>query len=363
MYVQSSLLSHHYILLITAVLVGYGFCLPENSADEVAIRLGRPPDPVIPYLEQLYKTNCTCGWTASEANFHLRGHQYFSGGYHDQLSWLSGVPPIMFETVLAISAYARGMPFQKASEAPPRLIIAAARQLLMALQAKRTNIVRHKVDLPSEPQNEKQILAKIYRDGQIQILDDVIGDISQRLTGLLRNDDRIQQTHVVFGIFTLDALLSIWQREDADTHGEFVNGVESVFGSSDVDALREADCEDLIWGLCLCAIHIGILCKDEKKGSFIYRSIKSLQRDYNYSEDQDMACDPADDPDGLEFVMDQVRLAAQTFPDSLWADSRWTTSLYSRFGSRMARLEAWQTPISGTEYPAYVTYLEQGESS
>ena len=50
-------------------------------------------------------------------------------------------------------------------------------QLLMRLQQKRAVILQWDNQLPSAPQNRFQEFAKIYRDGQLSILGDVIGDL------------------------------------------------------------------------------------------------------------------------------------------------------------------------------------------
>jgi hypothetical protein len=56
---------------------------------------------------------------------------------------------------------------------------AAIGAILARLKDKRTAILKWNSILPVEPQNMRQTYAKIYRDGQITILEEIIGELEQ----------------------------------------------------------------------------------------------------------------------------------------------------------------------------------------
>ena len=51
--------------------------------------------------------------------------------------------------------------------------------ILGRLRDKRSAILKWNSVLPVEPQNMRQAYAKIYRDGQITILEEIIGELEQ----------------------------------------------------------------------------------------------------------------------------------------------------------------------------------------
>ena len=59
---------------------------------------------------------------------------------------------------------------------------AAVSAILDRLRDKLTAILKWNSVLPAEPQNMRQAYAKIYRHGQITILEEIIGELEQYFT-------------------------------------------------------------------------------------------------------------------------------------------------------------------------------------
>jgi len=174
------------IMMLTrlTVLMGYGFCFANNPCDEVAIRMGRPPDPVHRKLKIKYPTHFVSSeWNPSEATFYLRGRKHYSGGYESDIPCFRGIPTTM---VGVITELVRFIYEQQADTDEPldlvELTAATIEQLLVPLHVKRDAIVAN--EPPGEPQNRRQEYAKIYRDGQREVLTDIIDELDAYLESI-----------------------------------------------------------------------------------------------------------------------------------------------------------------------------------
>lgn len=165
------------------LLNGYGFCIQNNPCDEVALRLGKPPEPVLAQLQATYPQRYpSSDWTDEAAMFFLRGSNHYSGGYElagGDVAHLRGIPRELLGTIRAILDYS----FKQQGEEMPKthLELATVDAILERLMAKLNGIVQYDEDLPAEPSNDKQRFAKMYRDGQISILKEIIGEIETYL--------------------------------------------------------------------------------------------------------------------------------------------------------------------------------------
>lgn len=152
--------------------MGYGFCIPNNPCDQVTIGLGKPPEEVHAALRQAFPLQFSSPeWTAEQSAFFLRGSRHYSGGFQHEISCLRGIPPELFHTICAILSYSNG------DMDDEELVDATVGAILDRLRVKRTAIVRWDDELPDVPQNIRQMYAKIYRDGQIEILTEIIGEL------------------------------------------------------------------------------------------------------------------------------------------------------------------------------------------
>jgi len=154
------------------VLMGYGFCIPNNPCDEVTIRLGKPPEEVHAALREAFPSQFSSPeWTADSSTFFLRGSYHYSGGYQHEMPCLRGIQPELFHAICAILSYTSSEMDDEA------LVDATISAILDRLRDKRSAISRRDTELPATPQNMRQTYAKIYRDGQLRILSEIISEL------------------------------------------------------------------------------------------------------------------------------------------------------------------------------------------
>lgn len=171
--------------------MGYGFCFANNPCDEVAVRMGRPPDPVHQRLKAEYPAHFTSSeWDPSEATFYLRGRKHYSGGYESDVPCFRGIPPTM---VAVVTAIVRCVSEQQAdpdeATESSELKAAVAEQLLVPLHAKSNAIVSSE---PSqEPRNRRQEYASFYRAGQLEILTDIVNELEAYLDSMGLQDEQV----------------------------------------------------------------------------------------------------------------------------------------------------------------------------
>jgi hypothetical protein len=165
------------------VLMGYGFCIPNNPCDQVAIRLAYPYEQTHAELKRCIPTHFKSeSWSDQESVFYIRGSNHYSGGYTN--SWnkkfLRGLPQ---EFVLALriiiepswESQQEDLDNERAIEA--ELWFDIFEIVLDRLREKQRAVSDVNKDLPVSPQNERQRQAKAYRDGQLDILQEVIREI------------------------------------------------------------------------------------------------------------------------------------------------------------------------------------------
>ncbi|KIW02120.1 uncharacterized protein PV09_06610 [Verruconis gallopava] len=162
------------------LLTGYGFCIPNNPCDEVAMRIGRPPDSVHTLLRSRYPERfASAEWADTDAVFFLRGSDHYSGGYQHAEPLLRGLPPELIGTLGAILDHSyrqQGVELEQHHLEP-----AAVDAILERLAAKHQGIRQWDDQLPAEPQNDRQRFAKMYRDGQLAIMEEIMAELQQYL--------------------------------------------------------------------------------------------------------------------------------------------------------------------------------------
>ena len=156
------------------LLMGYGFSLENNPCDEVTVRIGQPPKEVFAALREAFPVQfSSLEWTAESSTFYLRGSKHYSGGFQHDSSYLRGTQPELFHTICAVLSYSNG------EMNDDDVADAAIGAILARLKDNRAAILKWNTVLPAEPQNKRQTYAKIYRDGQITILEEIIGELEQ----------------------------------------------------------------------------------------------------------------------------------------------------------------------------------------
>jgi hypothetical protein len=157
--------------------MGYGFCIPNNPCDEVSVLLAAPPPALHRALQRAHPEHFVApAWTDAEAGFHIRGSAHFAGGYDNPwpaLPCLRHVPPMLVRTIRTMVGETFEVEGGGPRERDAMLWFATLDTIAERMQTKRQHI-RQFDGMLKEPTNRKQEYAKIYRDGQLRILEEVL---------------------------------------------------------------------------------------------------------------------------------------------------------------------------------------------
>lgn len=179
------------------LLLGYGFCLANNPCDQVAVRLSKPPPPIHDALKSRmplhFKSN---EWTTEESGFYIRGRAHYAGGYPNPfgLPCLRGVPAELVLALQTIVSFVFTSENKDEKTQKLELWWATLDSILDRLQQKREAICAWNGRLPEAPENSAQHFAKMYRDGQLTILNEVIAELNELLGPLERGQKDLGQT-------------------------------------------------------------------------------------------------------------------------------------------------------------------------
>ncbi|OCL07906.1 SET domain-containing protein, partial [Glonium stellatum] len=239
------------------LLMGYGFCIPNNPSDSVAIKLGHLPPPVLETLRNPPTPDPTPSISPLDTALSLRGPTHYCGAYPALAPCLRGIPPLMvraaLSTCLAVRGIAPAAMADQLSNPSSRLVVATMRQLLAPLQKKQDAITT--TYPPTWPQTRNQRHAKLYRDGQLAILNSITTAIARTLRTLARSPSSPSSLHPLGpAIIDVSEAVAALRREDPETARVFLRGVEAALGvdAEDRKQLAAEDCEDVVWILWLC---------------------------------------------------------------------------------------------------------------
>ncbi|KAF2478948.1 hypothetical protein BDY17DRAFT_257805 [Neohortaea acidophila] len=329
------------------LLIGYGFCIPDNPHDTVALTLKAPPRELQLQIQQARPAYLNaCGdWNSEKATFRLgRPRCELSHASH----LFSELPEALLELLVYILRHERGLPFHAIDE-PRQYLDSEGRRYLphiarMIVQSLNATAVRlQSAKLPSEPQNCKQQQAAIYRQGQVDIINALINTLKTYTRSLLwqPSPNQSMPTHPCLIRLQdfIDASKSSGTLDDA-----FLTGIGASANTTDLTELRLAEWEEDVWVLALCYSHLG-----------------SHRVDNSRSE-------PIDDSTGHEpgqagDLMDIVDTAASVCPDSIWANERWSASYIASIGGRILQHDSFMImcPKPGHEEvaePTLCVYLD-----
>ncbi|KZF19202.1 SET domain-containing protein [Xylona heveae TC161] len=244
------------------LLLGYGFCLPSNPFDQFSLKLRLPnfgPISIIrPLLEASEHTSVTKDMI--EGIYFVRGTNHFTKGYESSVPEYSAFPPelrAIFSILVANPDELNRMQANAAKNRFPtdgisgRMQLAVMNQLLMALRRKYAAIVQHDARLPQKPANACQEKAKVYRDGQIQILRETIGRLERRLKLATRSNEGGPGSEE---LLTLDNALQFLRHAWRDAYDDLKRLLKDTFGTANIRELREAGWEEGVWAIWLCAV-------------------------------------------------------------------------------------------------------------
>jgi len=376
------------------LLLGYGFCVANNPYDGVLLTLKAPPRELQTELRRVHPGYFkACGdWNSEHATFRLRQPTTSTGRQPDQI--FHELPEPLLELLLYILRYERGIPFQF-YELPleyltdnvngRRYLPQIAKAIVQSLAPKLANL--QAVELPSQlPQNKKQYYARIYRDGQVSILQSIISALRSFTRSLIK-DPLASGSRFL----TLEGLIEAWSaRSSPENVHPFIAGLEACSGTVDIDRLRKAGWEEDAFVLLLGYIYLGATSSQASGAA------RATKGDASKSMLTDSLDGRSDGPtiegwvqDMLpEYVLSALTAPGYTDPEAMaraqpmmelvetarclpnvgrWSDHRWSAQSISAFG-KFLQFESMTMMVpnrdgGGAEEARLVIYLHSSVES
>lgn len=356
------------------LLIGYGFCMADNPHDTVLLTLKPPPEELQVSLRQSYAGFFTPDgqWNSDKATFKLRrmaGEMPTSTGAFDDL------PEPLLELLVQMIRFDRGLPFEplpsishylKDSNSHGRRYLPfVARMIVTSLAPKYQKLQAGSTTLPQEPQNDKQAQAKIYRDGQTEIL---LGTINGLRTSLrvfrpasaeFPQADLERMNPTGSRLATLEEAVELFG-QSSDVIQGYMAGVKANANTSDLEQLRLAGWEEDAWGLLLCYSWLSVTSQPGE--SQLHKWLTELAAEYQPESLLAPAAQVVEGEASNEAgdMMTIVKRAAAKLPGSVWEDERWSEKLIAGFGGRVLKNESFMMMVQddrGREEARLVLYL------
>lgn len=324
------------------LLIGYGFCFPDNPFDTVVLTPKAPPLELQKELKNAQPGYFTADddWSSEKATFRLKlpSLQLFDAR---QIFYELREP--LLELLLYILRHERGLRFSLVSQpleyltssnAPGvRYLPQIARMIVQFLSQKLTNLQSAK--LPAAPQNNKQIQASIYRQGQIKILQSITSALRMYTRSLIwtpsAEDVQLPTGPCLARLESLIQVLTFNGMLDA----AFLEGIEVSANSKDVEQLRLAGWEEDVWVLLLCYL----VLQPEEHGMWLRDMIPEYINIYEPPDGSSaiLGAHGTAQADSLEEI---VFMAASECPGSRWEDGRWSPEFIAGVGGRILQHES-----------------------
>ncbi|RMY54124.1 hypothetical protein D0865_04899 [Hortaea werneckii] len=360
------------------LLIGYGFCMPENPHDSIVLTLKPPPEDLQATLRRTHPGYFTIQgeWNSEHVTFRLKQPMDTPSGKQIFIA----LPEALLDLMICIVRHERGLPFEfferpleyvMEDDQGRRCLPFIAKMIVTSLAPKLAKISA--TQLPSEPQNEKQRFASIYRKGQLRILESTINALRGYTRSLLKQP-RVPGARFV----TLEGLIELWSAKSGpEKVAPFIAGVEACSGTADVDQLRAAGWEEDVLVMLLAYIWLeetqgskleSVQEEDENNSSGGQKAnwVQEMLPEYVAKTIQTGA-GPADSPDVAEDVehgqsiLDLVKQAEAAVSEGAWHDERWDEKLVVAFG-KMLQHESMLMMVpnagaNGREEPRPVIYI------
>jgi hypothetical protein len=251
------------------LLLGYGFCIPDNPVEQFAIKMRLSPqiEQAARSMKMFEPANIPFGMDISflttEANEepeYLRPEGHPFGRYKSRLPFFRAIPPrivhmFFIQALMNLNIHPEHI---QADSVPSRIVLET---LLLTYEA----IDKRSQTLPLSPQrqtpfpNDKQRYATIYRDDQAKILHSIRAEL-KGVFDALRLHDSVPTRPVILS--TTEALMLL--SAQFPTHAaHFQSSLEEQYGvdlstwsqySADISALEaeQQPAELSVWKLLLC---------------------------------------------------------------------------------------------------------------
>ncbi|KAK5746070.1 hypothetical protein LTS12_022884 [Elasticomyces elasticus] len=342
------------------LLMGYGFCIPDNPYDTVMLTLKPPPDELQHELRTVHLGYFTTDgqWSSDKATFRLRR---MPREMEDVELVFEYLPEALLELLLYILRDERGLGFEfqespltylKTDPGGRRYLPHIARMIVQSLAPKLQKL--QNVALPPHgPENAKQVQASIYRSGQMDIIQATMAALRTFTRSLLRAPEVAGSRFVM-----LEGLLDLWSRRTSpEIVIPFIAGIEAVSGTADMDQLRQAGWEDDVMVLLVCYIYLE--STHTERGGWVTDMLPGY---IDLAESQQYEPDLLGHAEGL---MDLVSAAASRVEGGIWDDARWSASFIAEMGGRMLQYESMTMMVPRVggegEEPRLVLYVHSNE--
>lgn len=340
------------------LLMGYGFCLEDNEHDEILLTLKPPPDPLLSWLRILHAGyfDRDGGWNSKAATFKLQPHKdiraqpstenYWLWEYRDLTHILYHV--VRFERGHDPSPTELAGPCARDIEPPADYMPFIAIHLTKALAQRMSKILQHQAALPDQPNNTKQAHAKIYREGQLRMLQ-LLQDDLRALLHSFRPSENTDNDRSTF--LTLEETLDICKEEVPDLVKYFIAGQKHFTGTSKIRKVVGSEHEQNVWALLI--MHMFIFCLhnsiEEVPAPSIRRWMQSLRNQYG-----DPVLQLQQDQEGM--FAEGARQAAMFLPGSLWASPKWMDNSLAEWTMRVVDCQSTTLHLED-EDARFVMYL------
>ncbi|KAG9681534.1 SET domain-containing protein, partial [Aureobasidium melanogenum] len=350
------------------LLMGYGFCAPNNPYDGLLLAMRPPPPPLQQMLSithpQYFKTSGE--WNSEAATFRLlraKLQETSNASPFDQ-AW-GCVPAPLAELFCYVVKLERGVdvaPIEDAEEYlyhgdGKRYLPRIALYIMMSLIPKTSKLEEANERLPTQPTNHRQASVKIYRDMQYE----VINTVQERMASYLKDlQPETVASSAGSAIWTLEDALELLEMEMPAAHKSFMSGVKYVTGTTKLRKLRGSEHEEYLWTILLCFIYLAYTSQPATETpGLISRWMQSLIDEYGEPELTAGEADEEADEEAAEYL-DRVKKAAMFLPGSPWTNAAWTSDFVLDFGMRISKSQGTYMDIGDEEVGEdlrYVVYL------
>jgi hypothetical protein len=359
------------------LLIGYGFCMADNPNDTVLLTLKPPPEELQISLRTSYAGFFTPGgtWNSDKATFKLRR---MSHSMSTSTSAFDDLPEPLLELLTQIIRFDRGLPFENLPPISPylkdpssqgrRYLPFVARMIVTSLAPKYQKLASGSATLPESPQNAKQSQAKIYRDGQAEILLSTINGLRTSLRVFRPESAEFPREEIErmnptgSRLATLEEAVDLFAASDRGVVEGFMAGVQANANTSDLEQLRLAGWEEDAWVLLLCYSWLAVTSSPGGDGQ-LGKWMVELEAEYQPGlllEPSGAQAVEGEASSEAGDMMTIVQRAAAKLPGSVWEDQRWSERLIAGFGGRVLKNESFMMMVqdgSGREEARLVTYL------
>ena len=340
------------------LLLGYGFCSPNNPHDTVALALKTPVDGLQAGLRSLHPGFFTeeGSWNAEKGTFDLK--QSLNGSQSSEEEIIHHLPVTLVELLLYILRHERGLPFfvprpleylTLFGSQGRRYLPHIARMIVQSLAPKLAKL--QSANLPLEPGNPKQEQAAIYRQSQVSILSFWISAFRTYTRSLIFHPTATDISPVPRRpcLMTLETFLAVLSHHNTSVTTDFVKGIEANANTSDLEQLRLAGWEEDIWVLLICYL---LLSSENQLKQWLsnalpeYIPLPSAQSRAEIRSD--LAAFGAEELEQANGLIPLIHAAASACgPASVWSDPRWTPEFVAGAGGRMMQWESFVVMIPG----------------